>query len=119
MSPQRFRVEEVDLSGEGVSGIMDERPKLDSGRHAAALRSGLGRPTHYQRCRNVNGSAALGFISNHVTILVRNSRVLKPGRLQMSNNEFGLNGLRKNSGPGRKDVPQGLKRVCENQDFRI
>jgi hypothetical protein len=34
MSPQRFRAEEAALSGEGVSGIMDERPKLDSGRHA-------------------------------------------------------------------------------------
>jgi hypothetical protein len=32
MSPQRFRVEEAGLPGEGVSGIMDERPKLDSGR---------------------------------------------------------------------------------------
>ena len=43
MSPQRFRVEEADLSGEGVSGIMDERPEVDSGRHAAVLRGGLGR----------------------------------------------------------------------------
>jgi hypothetical protein len=43
MSPQRFRVEETGLSEEGVSGIMDERPKLDSGRHAAAPRGGFGR----------------------------------------------------------------------------
>jgi hypothetical protein len=43
MSPQRFRVEEAGLPGEGVSGIMDERPKVDSGGHAAALRGGLGR----------------------------------------------------------------------------
>jgi hypothetical protein len=43
MSPQRFRVEEADLSGERVSGIMDERPKLDSSGHAAALRGGFGR----------------------------------------------------------------------------
>jgi hypothetical protein len=41
MSPQRFRVEEAGLPGEGVSGIMDERPEVDSGRHAAV---GLGRP---------------------------------------------------------------------------
>jgi hypothetical protein len=34
MSPQRFRVEEADLSGEGVSGIMDERPEVDSSGHA-------------------------------------------------------------------------------------
>ncbi len=38
MSLQRFRVEEVDLPGEGVSGIMDERPKLDSCRHAGHSR---------------------------------------------------------------------------------
>jgi hypothetical protein len=38
MSPQRFGVEEADLPGEGVSGIMDERPKVDSGQYAAALR---------------------------------------------------------------------------------
>jgi hypothetical protein len=43
MSPQRFRVEEGDLPGERVSGIRDERPKLDSGRRAAAPRGGLGR----------------------------------------------------------------------------
>ena len=43
MSPQRFRVQEADLSRERVSGIVDERPKLDSGGHAAALRGGLGR----------------------------------------------------------------------------
>jgi hypothetical protein len=43
MSPQRFRVEEVDLHGEGVSGNTDERPKLDSGRHAAARMSGFRR----------------------------------------------------------------------------
>ena len=29
------------------------------------------------------------------------------------------NGLRKNARPGRKDVPQGLKSVCENQDLRF
>jgi hypothetical protein len=30
MSPQRLRVEEADLSEEGVSEIMDERPEVDS-----------------------------------------------------------------------------------------
>jgi hypothetical protein len=43
MSPQRFRLEEADLPEEGVSGIMDERPKVDSAPLSAALRGGLGR----------------------------------------------------------------------------
>jgi hypothetical protein len=34
MNPQRFRVEEGDPLGERVSGIMDERPELDSGRRS-------------------------------------------------------------------------------------
>jgi hypothetical protein len=37
MSPQRFRVEEADLPGERVSGIMDERPELDSGRRSRSV----------------------------------------------------------------------------------
>ena len=34
MSPQRFRVEEGDLPEKRVSGIMEERPELDSGRRS-------------------------------------------------------------------------------------
>jgi hypothetical protein len=66
---QRFRVEETDLPGQGVSGIMDERPEVDSGwlRH-----------TRYQHCRRVNGSAAIGLMSNHVIKFAPNSRVLNP-----------------------------------------
>jgi hypothetical protein len=42
MSLQRFRVEEGTCPGEGVSGTMDERPEVDSGRPAPAT-EGLGR----------------------------------------------------------------------------
>ena len=54
-----------------MSGIMDERPEMDSGRR----RRNLARI--YQRCRRVNAGAAIGITSNHVTISVRNSRAIK------------------------------------------
>jgi hypothetical protein len=72
MSLQRFRVEEGTCPGEGVSGTMDERPEVDSGRPA---------PTEIcpnQRCRRVSSSAAIGLMPNHASIYVRNSKVLKP-----------------------------------------
>jgi hypothetical protein len=43
MSPQRFRVEEGDLPGERVSGIMDERPEMDSGESKSCHR--ISRPS--------------------------------------------------------------------------
>lgn len=70
MTSQRFRVKKRVLPREQLSGIMDERPKVDSAPRLLYQRRSI------PPCRRKK-EALIGTLSNHVTLSVRKSRALK------------------------------------------